>query len=110
MIGFEGGIGDVKLVVFELGINLLDTVMEGEEYTSTVADIPIEAGYFVNDKTVIYYADFVIGENTIYVEASGLESEREAVKNELADAVWKLIEHGEFDLSQIKREKSLTTN
>ena len=66
------------------------------------------AGYFVTKsnsqgiKTVIYYATFDMGENTIYVEYSGVENESETVKNNLVDTILKLIENGAFDLSQIQ--------
>ncbi len=108
IIGFEGEIGDVKLVVSASGTKLLDAVIEGSEYTSTVGDTSVAAGYFVTNansqgmKTVIYYASFDIGENSVYVEYSGAENESDAVKNELADTILKLIENGEFDLSQIR--------
>lgn len=106
-VGVEGKIGDVKLVVSTSGTKLLDVVIEGSEYTSTVGDTSVIAGYFVTNansqgmKTVIYYATFNIGENSVYVEYSGAENERVAVKNELVDTILKLIENGEFDLSQI---------
>lgn len=108
IIGFEGKIGDVKLVVSTSGEKLLDIVIEGNEYTSTVGDTSVNAGYFVTDansqgtKTVIYYADFDIGKNSVYVEYSGAENEINAVRNKLVDAILKIIENGEFDLSQIQ--------
>lgn len=108
MIGFEGKIGDMKLVVSEQGVNLLDTVIEGNEYTSTIDGVSINAGYFVTkanskgEKTAIYYATFDIGKNTVYVENAGAESESDRVKNDFADTVLKLIKNGEFDLSRIQ--------
>lgn len=108
IIGFEGKIDDMKLVVSEQGVNLLDTVIEGDEYTSKIGEVSINAGYFVTKansqgaKTVIYYATFDIGENTVYVEYSGAQSESDKVKNDLADTVIKLIKNGELDLSKIK--------
>lgn len=108
IVGLEGKINDVKLVASASGTKLLDLVIEGSEYTSTIGEIPVTAGYFVTNansqgvKTVIYYADFYIGENSVYVEYSGTEDESEAVKKELSDTILKLIENGEFDLSQIQ--------
>ena len=43
-----------------------------------------------------------MGENTIYVEYSGVENESETIKNNLADTILKLLENGAFDLSQIQ--------
>ena len=108
MIGFEGEIGDMKLVVSKQGVNLMDTVIAGNEYISTIEGVQINAGYFVTKanskgkKTAIYYATFDIGKNTVYVENAGAESESDTVKNDLADTILKLIKNGEFDFSKIQ--------
>ena len=92
----------------EVYSRLLDTIIDGNTITSSVDGVDINAGYFVTKsnsqgvKTVIYYATFDMGENTIYVEYSGVENESETVKNNLADTILKLIENGAFDLSQIQ--------
>lgn len=107
MIGFEGKMEDVKLIVSAPGINLLDVMIEGCEYTSAVGGTFVTAGYFITNadglgaKTAIYYASFDIGGNSVYAECSGAESEREAIKNKLGHAIWMLIENGAFDFSQI---------
>ncbi len=109
MLGFEGKIGDTKLVVSKQGVNLSDTIVEGDELISSVGDIDISAGYFLTQansqgiKTAIYYATFNIGENCVYVEYSGTESERETVKDDLVETILVLIENGELDLNQIQR-------
>lgn len=104
MIGFEGTIGDVKLIVSKSGVKLLDRVIEGNKYTSTIDAVPVAAGYFITEsnKTVIYYAYFDIGETSVYVEYSGAKDDSENVKNKLATTIQQLIENGEFDLSQIR--------
>ncbi len=108
IVGLEGKIGNTKLVVSKQGVNLLDTLVEGYERASSVGKVAINAGYFITKansqgvKTAIYYATFDIGENTVYVEYSGEENESETVKNNLVDTILKLIENGEFDLSQIQ--------
>lgn len=108
ILGFEGKIDDTRMVVSKQGVNLLDTIIDGNTITSSVDGVDINAGYFVTKsnsqgvKTVIYYATFDMGENTIYVEYSGVENESETVKNNLADTILKLIENGAFDLSQIQ--------
>lgn len=106
IVGFEGKINGVKLIVSTSDVMLSDTVIEGSEYTSAVGGVPVSAGYFVSGenshgvRTVIYYAAFSIGENSVYVENSGVDSE--SVRDELADTVLKLIENGGFDLSLIQ--------
>ena len=108
ILGFEGKIGDTRMVVSKQGVNLLDTIIDGNTITSSVDGVDIDAGYFVTKsnsqgiKTVIYYATFDMGENTIYVEYSGVENESETVKNNLVDTILKLIDNGAFDLSQIQ--------
>lgn len=108
ILGFEGKISDTRMVVSKQGVNLLDTIIDGNTITSSVDGVDIDAGYFVTKsnsqgiKTVIYYATFDMGENTIYVEYSGVENESETVKNNLVDTILKLIENGAFDLSQIQ--------
>ena len=108
ILGFEGKIGDTRIVVSKQGVNLLDTTIDGNTITSSVDGVDINAGYFITKsnsqgiKTVIYYATFDMGENTIYVEYSGVENESETVKNNLVDTILKLIENGAFDLSQIQ--------
>lgn len=108
ILGFEGKIGDTRMVVSKQGVNLLDTIIDGNTITSSVDGVDINAGYFVTKsnsqgiKTVIYYATFDMGENTIYVEYSGTENESETVKNNLVDTILQLIENGAFDLSQIQ--------
>ena len=108
MIGLEGRIGNVKLVVSSVKQNLLCTVIEGRESISTVEGVSVTAGYFATDensrgeKTVIYYATIDLGENYVYVEYSGMERDRENVKNELVDRIQQLIENGNLDLSKIQ--------
>ena len=109
ILGFEGKISDTRMVVSKQGVNLIRILSLMEmTITSSVDGVDIDAGYFVTKsnsqgiKTVIYYATFDMGENTIYVEYSGVENESETVKNNLVDTILKLIENGAFDLSQIQ--------
>lgn len=108
LIGFEGKIGDVKLIVSACGVQLLDAVIVGDEKTTEVAGIPVSAGYFLTapnstgEQTAIYYASFPLGTSTIYVENAGIKSDREAVKNDLALTIQKLINHGELDLTAVE--------
>ncbi len=107
-VGLEGKIGNGRLIVSTIGVNPSDTVVEGDEYTSTVNGTDVNAGCFVTKanskgiKTSIYYAAVKIGENNVYVEFAGDERESETLKTDLADSLQKLIENGEFDLSIIR--------
>lgn len=64
ILGFEGKIGDTRIVVSKQGVNLLDTTIDGNTITSSVDGVDINAGYFITKsnsqgiKTVIYYATF----------------------------------------------------
>ena len=108
MVGFEGKIGDIKLVVSRSDVNLLDTSIagEGSEGTGEISGVPVTAGYFVTRpnslgrKTAIYFAAFTMGGTRIYVENAGPEDERERIKNELVEVIEKLINDGEWDLFQ----------
>ncbi len=106
LVGLEGRIGNIKLVVSTSGFQLLDTIIEGSEGQSEVNGVPVTAGYFITrpnsrgKKTVIYYASFEMGSCSIYVENAGAEHERENVKNELANIIETLINNGELDLPE----------
>ena len=69
-------------------------------FTSNVNGISVEAGYLNN---VIYFAEFKLGESTVYIEHSGLKEENDTVKKEIADIIEKLTELGEIDLNIIKK-------
>lgn len=53
------------MVVSKQGVNLLDTIIDGNTITSSVDGVDIDAGYFVTKsnsqgiKTVIYYATLI---------------------------------------------------
>ncbi len=108
LIGLEGTIGDVKLIISTSGLQLLDTVIDGNEENTEVDGIPVTAGYFMTDpnsrgeQNAIYYATFNLEGNIIYVENSGSKSDRETVKNELAAVIQKLIANGALDLSSFE--------
>ena len=69
-------------------------------FTSNVNGISVEAGYLNN---VIYFAEFKLGESTVYIEHSGLKEENNTVKKEIADIIEKLTELGKIDLNIIKK-------
>lgn len=73
-------------------------------FTSNVNGISVEAGYLFGDANkVIYFAEFKLGESTVYIEHSGLKEENDTVKKEIADIIKKLTELGEIDLNIIKK-------
>ena len=101
LVGIEGSVGETKLLVSCTDMPLTDTVLVGEEATSTVDGVAVTAGRFVTDKnsrgerTAIYYASFQLGESTFYLENAGDYGAREAVKTELADVLQTLLKNGE---------------
>lgn len=107
LIGFEGRIGNVKMVVSTSDIQLLDTVIVGKEKSTEVNGTSVTAGYFVTDpnsrgeRNAIYYAAFELGDCKIYLENSGAVENSEATKNQLAELIQKLTESGEPDLSSL---------
>ncbi len=104
LIGIEGKIGNVKMIVSTSDIQLLDTVIAGKEESTEINDTSISAGYFVTDpnskgeQNTIYYATFELGSCKIYLENSGTKDNSEATKNQLVEVIQKFIENGELDL------------
>lgn len=103
VLGIEGQYGNMKLLVSAPGINISDTVIDGEEKNSDVDGVSVNAGYFTSGKTVIYYATFKLGESTIYIENAGKEEESETVRNDIADAIQKIIALEKIPLSSIPK-------
>ena len=109
LVGLEGKIGGVNLIISssDRRQNMLDTIIDGNEESTKVNGVDVNAGYFLTDsnskgvKTYICYAAFELGNYSLYVENSGQENKREKVSNELSKNVQDLINNGEFDLSQI---------
>lgn len=108
-VGFEGKIGNVKVVISTPGFCLRDTIIEGREESTQVEGTAVTAGYFVTrtnsrgEKNVIYYASFALGNTSIYVEGGGTQAQGAAVREEVASVVWKLINNGEPDFSGISK-------
>lgn len=103
IIGIEGEFNNMKIVVSVNGIDINDTVIDGEKTVSDVEGVPINAGYFISGKNYIYYADFELGESNVYIENAGLKDEREEVMKEIAGAVWSIIGTGKIDIAHITR-------
>ena len=105
LIGFEGNIGNIKMVVSTSDVQLLDTVIVGTEGNTEINGITIAAGYFVTDpnsngeQNAIYYATFEIDGCKVYLENAGTKADSETTKNQLAEIIQKLIENGELDIT-----------
>lgn len=103
VLGIEGSYGDMKLLISAPGIDIRDTVIVGADTASEVYGVSVYAGYFISRKTVIYYVDFQLGENTVYIENAGNMEESENVRKELASAVQSLILLKNVDMSRIAK-------
>lgn len=105
LIGFEGNIGNIKMVVSTSDVPLLDTVMAGTEETTEINGINISTGYFVTglnskgEQNAIYYATLEIGNCKVYLENAGTKANSEATKNQLAEVIQTFLENGELDIS-----------
>ena len=101
---------------FDIDVNRKDIpsciVIEGEESTSYINDIPVTAGYFITDanskgkRTAIVYGEFEIGNYRVHIETAGDKSELETLCNELAKELYKLIENASLDFEVIKHSNS----
>ncbi|MBE6638347.1 MAG: hypothetical protein E7616_02685 [Ruminococcaceae bacterium] len=103
ILGLEGMVDGMKLIVSVPGVSLVDAVIDGKENASEVNGVTVNAGYFVSEKTSIYYATLKLGESTIYIEHAGAKDKRENIKNEISAMIQKLIVIGEIDLSQLSK-------
>ncbi len=103
LIGFEGQIENVKIVISTSDVQLLDTVIVGTEESSEINGITVTAGYFVTnpnskgEQNAIYYATFKIGGCEVYLENGGTKDDSETIKNQLAEVIQKLIENGNYE-------------
>lgn len=106
-IALEGKIDDMLLAITAPGEIFADTVIDGKETISEIEGTAVSAGYFLTDenskgeRTIIYYANFKLGQYEVYVEHAGIESNSDTVKAELANAVQDLISNGELDMGLI---------
>ena len=99
LIGFEGQVGNVKVIISTSDVQLLDTVIVGTEKVSEINGITIVAGY--------YYATFEIGDCKVYLENGGMKDDSETIKNQLAEVIQKLTENGNLDLTSFSDETGM---
>lgn len=110
VVGLEGELNGVKLILSKKGINLIDVVIDkGEEKISKVQDVNVSAGYCIannhGNKVSLYFATFEQGGNTYYLESGGLTGTEEATaaRDELVSVMLSLINHGEIDFTHIEK-------
>lgn len=103
ILGLSGEIDDMKLIVSAPDILINDTVLEGEENSSDVDGVSVNAGYFISGKTIIYYAAFELRESMVYIEHAGAKDESETIKNEISVMIQKLVALKEVNLNQISK-------
>lgn len=101
LVGFEGQIGNVKVIISASGVQLRDTILVGAEEASQIGGTAIVAGYFETkpnskgEQNVIYYATLELGGWEVYLENGGRKDDSETIKNQLAEVAQKLIENGD---------------
>lgn len=103
ILGIEGEIGTISLTLSLPNVMLNDTALDGKNNVSEVNGILVNAGYFINDMNVVYYASFKLDENLVYIEHSGVRDESEAVRSEISDLIQNLIALEKVDLTKISR-------
>ena len=103
ILGLEGKVNDMKIIVSSSEVSLIDVVIDGEENASDVDGISVNAGYFTSGKKAVYYATFNLGESTVYIEHAGAKETSETVKKEISTMIQKLVELGEINLNQISK-------
>lgn len=107
MIGVDGNIGDVKLMVATDAVMSNTTPPTANGHTSFVNGVSISAGYYLTEpdgesgERVVYYATFELGDNTVYVEHAGATEDSEASRTELTAIILLLIDNGAIDMAQI---------
>lgn len=105
LIGFEGKIDNVNIIISTSEIPLVDTVIIGTEKITEVNGTSVVAGYFVTDpnskgeQNAIYYATFEIGSCKVYLVNANTKKHSETTKNQLVEVMQQLIENGELDLT-----------
>lgn len=110
LLGFEGKIGNVKIIICTSDVNIIDTEIIADEATFELNGTPISARYFVTkpnskgEQNAIYYATFEIGKCKIYLENGGTKDNSETTKNQLTEVIQKLIENGDLDLTSFSDE------
>ena len=100
----KGMIGDVRLYITTIDSLFDDVENMGYTNTSIIEGIPVHGGYFYRREEnleVVSNAGFTMGNSTVYLECTEEYKNAKAARNQIAQAVYNLIENGEINLEQI---------
>lgn len=100
----KGMIGDVRLYITTIDSLFDDVENMGYTNTSIIEGIPVHGGYFYRREEnleVVCNAGFTVGNSTVYLECTEEYKNAKAARNQIAQAVYNLIENGEINLEQI---------
>ena len=104
----EGRYNDSYIYISSGDADYRDAVIETDDATiSKIAGTDVLTGLFVTDanskgvKTAIFYAEFTVNGNTVYIERAGDYENAETVGNELTQQITEIISAG-IDLSALK--------
>ncbi len=100
----RGMIGNVRLYVTTSDSLFSDAETMGYTGASVIEGITVHGGYFYNsgeNLEVVYNAGFTVGNSTVYLECTEEYKNAKTARNQIAQAVYNLIENGEINLEQI---------
>lgn len=109
LLRVEGKIGNSKLIYARDGFPVNDVVIAGDSTVSSVAGVPVSAGYFITrpnsagKQLAIFFGSFQTGSTRVYVECSGDRSKADEVSRSAADLILRIVERGEPDLSAVTK-------
>lgn len=95
----EGRAGNTKINLAANGHGINDHTIDAESERSIVNDIPVSAGYWLSDanskgsRTIIYIASFEHNGTAVYLEAGGVETDKEALRTELGGIIDQLTQN-----------------
>lgn len=109
LLRIEGKIGDASVIYAQDGFPVNDVVIEGNETTSSVAGVPVTAGYYITnpnsrgEQLAVFFGSFKIGNTNAYVECFGDKDKADEVSQTTAELIFQIIEKGEPDFSAVTR-------
>ena len=103
-----GGVGQLHVLASKSGLPVSDTVISGNESMTEIGDVPVRTGYFTSKpnskgaRTVIFFAEFVQNDATVFVSFSGDVKESKKIGAHLSEIVYEMITSGAPDLTTVK--------
>ena len=100
-------IGNVRLYVTTIDSLFDDAENMGYTDTSVIEGIPVHGGYSYRREEnleVVCNAGFTVGNSTVYLECTEEYKNAKTARNQIAQAVYNLIENGEINLEQIIKQ------